>query len=80
MATYYYTNDSGQLPSDMTKNTWQYKWRLEFDFVVNNLRQGRSIYQHCVSGRDRTGYFSLLLEGLLGLSYNDLIRELGCPI
>ena len=75
VATYYYTNDSGQLPSDMTKNTWQYKWRLEFDFVVNNLRQGRSIYQHCVSGRDRTGYFSLLLEGLLGLSYNDLIRE-----
>ena len=75
VASYYFTNDSGQLPSDMTKYTWQYKWRLEFNFVVNNLRQGRSIYEHCVYGKDRTGYFSLLLEGLLGLPYNDLIKE-----
>ena len=75
VATYYYTNDSGQLPSDITRYSWQSKWRLEFNFIVNNLRQGRSIYEHCVYGKDRTGYISLLLEGLLGLSFNELIKE-----
>ncbi len=73
--TYLYTNDSGQLPSHMDVYSWQYRWRQEFQFIVNNLRQGRSIYYHCIYGRDRTGYLSLLLEGLLGLSYSDIFKE-----
>ena len=72
---YYYSSDSGQLPSHMTNYTYLNKWKYEFDFIVNNLRQGHSIYEHCVLGKDRTGYLSLLLEGILGLSYNDLIKE-----
>ena len=73
--TYYYSSDSGQLPSHMNSNTWLTKWRIEFNFIVNNLRQGRAIYEHCVHGKDRTGYLSFLLEGLLGMSYNDLVKE-----
>ena len=75
VATYYYTSDSGQLPSHMTKTNWLIKWRLEFKFIVNNLRQGRAIYEHCVWGKDRTGYLSFLLEGLLGVSYSDLVKD-----
>jgi len=75
VATYYYSSDSGQLPSHMTKNTYLIKWRLEFKFIVNNLRQGRAIYEHCVWGKDRTGFLSFLLEGLLGVSYSDLAKE-----
>lgn len=73
--TYYFTYDSGQLPEHMSKYNWLYKWRKEFQFIVNNLRKGRSIYEHCVSGKDRTGYLSFLLEGLLGVPYNDLVKD-----
>ena len=73
--TFYYSSDSGQLPAHLNTYSYQYRWRMEFQFIVNNLRQQRAIYQHCVLGRDRTGYLSLLLEGVLGLSYNDLIKE-----
>ena len=73
--TYYYSSDSGQLPSDMTKSVWLTKWRLEFRFIMNNLREGRSIYQHCVYGKDRTGFLSFLLEGLLGVPYSDLAKD-----
>ena len=72
---YYYSSDSGQLPSHMTDDTYLTKWRLEFKFIMKNLRKGRSIYEHCVYGKDRTGYLSFLLEGLLGVSYSDLAKE-----
>ena len=73
--TYYYSNSSGQLPSHLNSFSWQYKWRQEFNFIVNNLRRDRAVYFHCIYGRDRTGYLALLMEGLLGLSYSDLIKE-----
>ena len=73
--TYYYSSDSGQLPSHMTDSIYLNKWQLEFQFIVNNLRKGRAIYEHCVYGKDRTGYLSFLLEGLLGMSYSDLVKE-----
>lgn len=72
---YFYSSDSGQLLSHMTDDVYLGKWQLAFQFIVDNLRQGRSIYQHCVWGRDRTGFLSFLLEGLLGMSYSDLAKE-----
>ncbi|MBQ9669138.1 MAG: tyrosine-protein phosphatase [Prevotella sp.] len=73
--TYLYTNDSGMLPSNMSSYTWLNRWRQEFQFIIANLRQERNIYIHCIYGQDRTGYLSLLLEGLLGVGYSDLIKE-----
>ena len=73
--SFYYSSNSGQLPSHMTENTWQIKWCQEFRFILNNIRQGRTIYEHCVYGKDRTGFLSFLLEGLLGVEYNDLVKE-----
>jgi len=73
--TYYYSNDSGQLPAHISNYTWQYKWRQQFQFILKNMRQNRGIYYHCIYGFDRTGYLSILLEGLLGVSYSDLIKD-----
>jgi hypothetical protein len=73
--TYYYTNDSGQLPENLTSYNFQYRWRREFEFIVNNLKQERPVYIHCVSGANRTGYLCVLLEGLLGVGYSDMIKD-----
>ena len=51
------------------------RWRQEFNFIVANLRAARTIYFHCRWGADRTGYLSLLLEGLLGVPYDGLIKD-----
>ena len=73
--SFLYTNNSGQLPEDLSKTMFLNRWRRSFQFIVNNLRVGRSIYEHCVSGADRTGYLSLLLEGLLGVTYDGLVKD-----
>ena len=73
--TYYYTSNSGQVPEDLENYIWKYRWRKEFQFIVNNLRQRRTIYEHCVAGRDRTGYLSFLLEGLLGVPYHEMVKD-----
>ena len=73
--TYLYTNDSGQLLEHMTKYMFLIRWRSEFQFIVMNLKQGRTVYQHCRWGADRTGYLSLLLEGLLGVGYDGLVKD-----
>ncbi|MCR4809961.1 MAG: tyrosine-protein phosphatase [Prevotella sp.] len=73
--TFLYVNDSGQLLKQMTKYEYLQRWRQEFEFIVANLRVGRTVYYHCRWGADRTGYLSLLLEGLLGVDYDHLIKD-----
>ena len=75
VASYYYTSNSGQLPEHINVYSWQYRWRRSLMFIVNNFLEGRSVYEHCVLGRDRTGYLSFLLEGLLGVPYNELVKD-----
>ena len=74
-STYLYTNDSGQLPEHMTVYRHIINWKKEFNFILNNLKKGYTVYQHCVWGKDRTGYLSILLEGLLGVSYSDIMKD-----
>lgn len=75
LATYLYTNSSGQLVEHLTSYSYLQRWRQEFNFIVSNLRAGRTIYFHCRWGADRTGYLALLLEGLLGVPYDGLIKD-----
>lgn len=54
------------------------------DTVVSNYKKifetlsdksNYPIYTHCQGGADRTGTYAFLLNGLLGVSYDDLIRD-----
>ena len=72
---YYYTRDSGQIPDHLQNKSYKLKWKREFDFIVQNFVKERNVYYHCVSGADRTGYFSMLLEGLLGVDYDNMIKD-----
>ena len=46
-----------------------------FEFIVNSLRSGKSVYFHCAMGRDRTGTLAALLLGLLGVRDGDVSQE-----
>ena len=46
-----------------------------FEFTVDCLREDKPVYFHCAAGRDRTGTFSILLLGLLGVREGDLAKD-----
>lgn len=49
-------------------------------WIINRLREGKSVDWHCAVGCDRCGTLSFLIEGVLGVSAVDLCRdyELSC--
>ena len=51
------------------------KVKASFEFVVNSLRADKPVLFHCAIGSDRTGTFSMLLLGLLGVSEPDICKE-----
>ncbi len=59
---------------DGVRTAWA-NYRSDFDFILRHLRQGHPVYFHCIWGADRTGTLAILLEGLLGLSEEDLYQE-----
>ncbi|MBQ6087654.1 MAG: tyrosine-protein phosphatase [Bacteroidales bacterium] len=46
-----------------------------FQAVLDHLRKGEAVYLHCAAGADRTGLLCLLLEGVLGVPENDLLKD-----
>ena len=43
--------------------------------IIGWLDEGRVVYFHCAAGADRTGLLCLLLEGVLGVPENDLLKD-----
>ena len=51
------------------------KVKASFEFVLKSLKAGKPVLFHCSIGSDRTGTFSILLLGLLGVPEPDLCKE-----
>ena len=73
--TYLFTNNFCSQAISLRYTTYLSRLKNVFNFIVSNLRQGRSVYYHCIWGADRTGILSMLLEGLLGFSYDQIMKE-----
>lgn len=50
-------------------------FRDAFTLTLNTLRSGKSVFFHCIWGADRTGCYAMLLEGLLGLTEDQLCKD-----
>ena len=78
--TYYYVGGDHYIADEATKmangdeEAIKY-WSEELPFAFNNLIAGKGLNFHCRIGADRTGCLGMLLEGLLGVQENDLIRD-----
>ena len=51
------------------------KWSKAFKFLVRNVNEGTPLYFHCQAGADRTGCLSQMIEGLLGLSRDQMYHD-----
>ena len=49
--------------------------KAEFEFILKHFRQGKAVYYHCAWGADRTGFFTLLLEGILGVELDQIYKD-----
>ena len=48
------------------------KMKIMFEAILNN---DGPYYIHCLEGKDRTGYVCMVIEALLGASYDELIED-----
>lgn len=46
-----------------------------FKQILSWLKDDKTIYMHCLSGADRTGTMSAIVEGILGVSENDITKD-----
>lgn len=73
--TFYYVDGNDWLGSEFDVEATQQHLKREFEMIVNTLRNGGSIYFHCVWGADRTGYLAFLLEAILGLTTDSYFKD-----
>ena len=50
-------------------------YKAALDFVIKSLKAGRPVYCHCIHGADRTGLLAIFIEGVLGVSYDQITKD-----
>ena len=70
---YIYVNQS-KFGSDALQDDVD-KYKAIFPFIIENLRKGKAIYFHCIWGADRTGAMSFLLDGLVGMTMDQMYKN-----
>ena len=63
-----------QLYANLKLEDAAFKKKVASGLVFMSKNKGPYLI-HCVSGRDRTGYFCALLECFMGASYDDIVKD-----
>ena len=72
---YYFAAANDYTAANLNESGTQQRLKQEFDFILNHFRQGKAVYFHCAWGADRTGMLAFLLEGLLGLTIDQIYKD-----
>lgn len=72
---YFFAGANDYTADNLKEAATQNRLKEEFRFMMKHLRQGTGVYFHCVFGADRTGFFAMLLQGLLGFTLNDMYHD-----
>lgn len=73
--TYLLTNNLSTQAYLLDYETFLSRMRMSLRFINMNLSQGKGVYFHCAWGIDRTGLMALMLEGLLGVGYDAMMKD-----
>lgn len=72
-APYYFANQYNYNEDALQGDTLFYK--NAFNLILDNISQGRAVLFHCIWGADRTGACAMLLEGLLGVTLDQMYKD-----
>lgn len=72
---YEFIETPGQYDSVMKVNKDVFKTSYKRIFTLLSDESNYPFYAHCNAGADRTGTFVFMINGLLGVSYEDLTRD-----
>lgn len=53
----------------------QTEYKNCFEAILSSLQANKPVYFHCTYGADRTGTLAFLIEGLCGVSENDMCKD-----
>ena len=72
-APYYFANQYNFVEDALQGDTLVYK--NAFNLILDNISQGHPVLFHCIWGADRTGACAMLLEGLLGVTLDQMYKD-----
>ncbi|MBQ3780261.1 MAG: tyrosine-protein phosphatase, partial [Bacteroidaceae bacterium] len=72
---YFFAAANDWTAANLNESGTQQRLKQEFDFILDHFRQGKAVYYHCAWGADRTGMLTFLLEGVLGLTIDQIYKD-----
>ena len=72
---YYFAAANDFTAANLSEEATQQRLKAEFEFILNHFRDGKGVYFHCAWGADRTGMLAFLLEGVLGLTLDQIYKD-----
>lgn len=72
---YEFIEHPGQYDSTLKSNSEVFKASYKRVFELLSDKSNYPFYAHCNAGADRTGTFAFIVNGVLGVSYEDLTRD-----
>ena len=72
---YFFAAANDYTAANLNESGTQQRLKQEFDFILDHFRQGKAVYYHCAWGADRTGMLTFLLEGVLGLTIDQIYKD-----
>lgn len=73
----FYQKDLSSEDSENKRNFAQAKEQMNsiINYLFDSVIAGETVYFHCLAGADRTGMVAIIVEGVLGVSKNDIDKD-----